>query len=197
MSADISQDPDDLTIGQALSDFYQKQGMAPDGGVNDRWIKLRFGKYYIPFPNDPARRKAVRYHDIHHLLAGYPTTWRGEAGVGAWEIASGCGDYRAAWIFDLGIFALGLFLFPVTVFGAFIRGRRMRNFYYHTHTYDQIREMKVGEARAVLAMDEANIQPASAAEIVTFLGWWLLAFILSFLMYVAPVVFIVWCIKHW
>jgi hypothetical protein len=139
----------------------------------------------------------VRYHDIHHLLAGYPTTWRGEAGVGAWEIASGCRDYKAAWVFDMGIFALGLFLFPATVYRAFIRGRRMRNFYHHTHTYDQIRDMKVSEARAILAINEKNARPASAAETVTFLIGWLFAFILSFLIYVAPVVFVVWCIKHW
>jgi NADPH:quinone reductase-like Zn-dependent oxidoreductase len=37
----------------------------------------------------------VKLHDIHHVLTGYDTTWRGKAEIGAWEIASGCGRHYA------------------------------------------------------------------------------------------------------
>src|SRR4051812_42059898 len=100
------------SIEEALGGFLSVNKLAPYGGEHERWVKLKFGRFYIPFPNSKGRKEAVKFHDVHHLLTGYPTTWKGEAMLGAWEIASGCGRHRAAWIFDMGIFALGLFIFP-------------------------------------------------------------------------------------
>jgi hypothetical protein len=185
----------DLTICQALADFFEQQDLGADGGANDTWVKLRFGSFYIPFPNSAARKKAVMYHDIHHILTGYPTTWRGEAEIGAWEVASGCGDYRAAWIFDLGIFAAGIFIFPVAVFRAFIRGRRALNFYHHTHAYEQILQMNIAEVQTTLQLNNAD-KPALVLEIMTFIAWWLLAVVLSLAIYVAPVFIVIWLIVH-
>ena len=42
------------------------------------------------------------------MLTEYDTNWVGEAEIGAWEIASGCGRYLAAWVLNLGAFGLGL-----------------------------------------------------------------------------------------
>jgi ubiquinone biosynthesis protein Coq4 len=39
----------------------------------------------------------VRLHDLHHLVTGYPTDWKGELEISAWEIAGSCRGYVAAW----------------------------------------------------------------------------------------------------
>ena len=49
----------------------------------------------------------MRYHDLHHILTEYDTTWTGEAEVSAWELATGCKNYLAAWILDGLIIPLG------------------------------------------------------------------------------------------
>ncbi|MCW3127107.1 MAG: hypothetical protein JWO03_2765 [Bacteroidetes bacterium] len=178
---------DDITIGQALADFFQQNDLGENGGADARWVKLKLGRFYIPFPNTPGRKEAVKYHDIHHIVAGYPTTWSGEAAIGAWEISTGCGDYRAAWIFDLGVFALGLFIFPRTIFRAFIRGRRSLNFFHHTYPYEQILEMKISDARVKLNLHKADHKDPDAPEVIEFVLWWLIAYIVSMVVFVAPV----------
>jgi len=37
----------------------------------------------------------------------------GEAEIGAWEIASGCGKYIPAWILNMAAFAYGVLFIPV------------------------------------------------------------------------------------
>ena len=75
-------------------------------------FKIKLGPVFIPLPNTKARVDAVKFHDIHHLLTEYPATLRGEAEIGAWEIASGCGKYYAAWVLNFGSFFYGMFFFP-------------------------------------------------------------------------------------
>ncbi|PYS76753.1 MAG: hypothetical protein DMF66_12990 [Acidobacteria bacterium] len=65
--------------------------MAEDGGYSDAWVKLKLWRMPIWFPNTEGRRRAVRFHDVHHVLTEYPTTWRGEFEIAAWEIATGIG----------------------------------------------------------------------------------------------------------
>src|SRR5688572_13294780 len=90
-----------------------------NGGYDDRWVKLKAGPFAIWFPNTAARKRAVKFHDLHHVLTEYQTTWTGEAEIGAWEIASNCRDHYAAWILNLAAFGLGLFIAPSAVFQAF------------------------------------------------------------------------------
>src|SRR2546426_2460170 len=65
-----------------------------------------------------------------HVATGYDTTLVGEAEIGAWELASGCRHYYAAWILNLGAVVTGLFLAPGRVVRAFQRGRRCTNLYH-------------------------------------------------------------------
>jgi len=80
-------------VGDALREHFRSNGLPEDGGIDLRWVHLRVGPIPLAFPNIPARREAVRYHDVHHVLTGYAMDWAGEAEIGAWEVASGCGRY--------------------------------------------------------------------------------------------------------
>jgi ubiquinone biosynthesis protein Coq4 len=83
-------------------------------------VRLKAGPFVFPFPNTKARVHAVKLHDLHHVLTDYETTWTGEAEIAAWEIASGCGPYYAAWLLNFGALAIGLLIAPRKTCRAFL-----------------------------------------------------------------------------
>lgn len=166
-------DPDSLSVGEARDRFFERLGLGPDGGYSARWVKLKAGWLPLTFPNLPSRVRAVRLHDLHHLATGYEPNWIGEAEVGAWELASGCRDYGAAWVLDFAGFAIGLILAPVRVFRAFVRGRSCRNLYASGFDERMLSET-LGELRARLGL-RGPARPPSAGDVALFGAWTLLA----------------------
>lgn len=81
------------------------------------------------------------------MLTGYPANWKGEAEIGAWEIATGCRMYWVAWFLNLGAVFVGLFLFPKAVFQAFKRGRKTTTNLYHDFDYEQLLDLTVKDLR--------------------------------------------------
>ncbi len=175
-----------LTLREARAQYFEANGFGADGGYAARWVKLRAGPIRFAFPNTTARVRAVRLHDLHHLMTGYDTNWQGEFEISAWEIAGSCRDYVAAWILNLGGLAAGLFTYPRAVFRAFVRGRHSANF-YRTGFSDGLLEQTVGDARGALRLDGALPAPTSGDR-VAFAGWSLAALLL----YSAPLVGLVW-----
>lgn len=158
-----------LSMRQARAAYFAASGFPPDGGYGDRWVKLRIGRFFIPFPNTAARVRAVRLHDLHHVLAGYATTWAGEAEIGAWEVASGCGRHYPAWFLNFGALAIGLALAPDRVFRAFVRGRYSGNL-YGGEFQEQMLDRTVGSLRGELAIPEGERSPA-ARDVAAFVAW--------------------------
>jgi hypothetical protein len=151
--------PPELTLGEARARLFALSGFAPDGGYGDAWVKLRLWRIPLAFPNTEGRRRAVRFHDLHHVLTGYPTTWRGEFEIAAWEVAGGVNRYWEGWILDLLGFAAGLFVYPRGVYRAFVRGRRSRNLYFDCWD-EEILGRRVGEVRRSLGLEEVDARPA-------------------------------------
>jgi hypothetical protein len=171
------------SIGQARAAYFAASGFSPDGGYDDRWVKLRIGRFFLPFPNTAARVRAVRLHDIHHVLTGYATTWAGEAEIGAWEIASGCGRHYPAWFLNFGALTIGLALAPVRVFRAFVRGRHSRNLYGGDFA-EQMLERTVHSLRAELVIPEDGTS-ASPGDIAAFVAWSAVSIVVSALPWLA------------
>lgn len=80
--------PPDASLRSARDAYYAANDMPPDGGLSDKWVRLELGPFPVAFPNTPARRALVPYHDLHHCLTGYGTDLVGEAEVGAWVDAA-------------------------------------------------------------------------------------------------------------
>src|SRR5687768_972265 len=95
--------PDNLKIKDALQLYFSHYHFE-NGGYDKKWFKIEAGPLFIPLPNIKSRVDAVKIHDVHHLITGYPATLKGEAEIGAWEIGSGCGKYYAAWLLNFGSF---------------------------------------------------------------------------------------------
>jgi len=139
-------------------------------GYDDRWVRIRLGRWYVPvLPNTRARVAAARIHDLHHVATGYDTSWLGEGEIGAWELASGCGPYLAAWVLNLSGFGVGCCVSPRRVLRAFVRGRHSKNLY--AEGYDPARLARsVGDLRRDLELDQP-VPLASAADLWMFTGW--------------------------
>ncbi len=94
---------DSTTVTEALARHYAEHGLPPDGGESERWFRIRIGPLVLPLPNPPARRRAVFYHDVNHVLTGYNTVFSdGEMVIAGYELGSGCGPFGIAWLINLG-----------------------------------------------------------------------------------------------
>jgi len=154
--------PDDVTMREARRRYFEINAFGPNGGYDDAWVDFKLGPLPFPFPNSPARVKAVRYHDLHHVLTGYETTFVGELEISAWEIAAGCKSFVAAWVLNLGGMAGGLFRAPKRTFAAFVRGRRQSTLY--GEDLDALLDEKVGVVRARFAKtDDPGVRASDVA----------------------------------
>ena len=142
-------------VREARARYFAENGFG-DGGYDDRFVVLRAGGIpVLVFPNTKQRVRSVRIHDVHHVLTGYATSWRGEAEIAAWELASGCRDHRAAWFLNVGAALVGLVIAPRAVGRAFRRGRSTRNL-YEREWDDGILDRTVGELCGELGLDAAR-----------------------------------------
>jgi hypothetical protein len=157
-----------LTLREARALYFARAGF-DESSYTDRWVWLQAGPLRFVVPNTAARVRAVRLHDLHHVVTGYETTWTGEAEIGAWEVASGCARHVAAWHLNLLAMAIGLAIAPRAVFRAFVRGRRTRNLYREEYREALLAET-VGGMRRRLGFDAAPTDP-SPRERAAFAGW--------------------------
>jgi len=141
---------DSLILKDALQIYFSRHHF-PNGGYEKKFFNIKIGKLKIPFPNTEGRKKAVKFHDIHHVLTEYDADWPGEVEIGGWEIGSGCGKHYIAWFLNFGSFTWGVFSYPQKLFKAFMHGRNTKtNFYYDTIYNDQLLNSRIGELRKKL-----------------------------------------------
>lgn len=184
---------DEESLLDARRRYFEVNAFGADGGYAARWVKIQAGPLVLAFPNSDARRRAVRYHDLHHVLTDYDTDWIGEAEIGAWEVASSCADHWAAWYLNLVVMGVGAIIAPRRTWRAFVRGRRSKNLY--REPWEAIRlEERVGAWRERLGLDAA-VPEATRADALAFAAWLVPAFLcwaLNSLLVLAPLALVVW-----
>jgi hypothetical protein len=155
---------DDVSVEQARARYFAANGFGADGGYQDDWVRFKVGPLPIAFPNSPGRKAAVPAHDLHHVATGYDTDLAGEGEIGAWELASGCFQVRAAWI--LNSFAVWPVLFYALprVYRAFVRGRHSGNL-YGTPLDAALLQDSVGALRHRLGLDAPPPSPSAADKL--------------------------------
>ena len=184
----------ELTLREARRLYFEFNNFR-DGGYDERWVKMKVGPIPIAFPNTKARVRAVRLHDLHHVLTEYPTTWTGEAQIGAWEIASGCADHYPAWLLNFYAFAIGLVISPATTYNAFMRGRHSRNLYRRVFD-DALLACRVGRMRRELRLEE-RCEPITLRDQLSFALWSatsLTAYLSTGLLLLSPLIILLYLI---
>jgi hypothetical protein len=157
------------TMKQALSAYFERYEL-PGGGYDAKWFKIKFfGPVVLPLPNIKDRVDAVKIHDLHHILTEYEAKIRGESEIGAWELATGCGKYYAAWILNFGSLTYGIFVWPVRVYKAFMWGSNCKGLYNREYN-DELLSKTVAELRAETGTDVYNTS-ASGKALIHFIIW--------------------------
>jgi hypothetical protein len=150
----------DETLGTARAAYYDRNHFGADGGDSLAWVPVKVLGITFKIPNTEGRRRAVRFHDLHHVLTGYQTDLPGEAEIGAWELASGCLRWPAATILNSFALAVGVVIAPRRVVRAWARGRHTRNLYREPGV-DHLLARRVAEMRVQLGLE----QPAPRARL--------------------------------
>ncbi len=145
---------ENLSVQEGLAELFRRFGFKDDA-YTAKWFAIMIGKFPVYVPNIPSRRIVARYHDIHHVLTGYPANWKGEAEIGAWEIATGCREHFVAWFLNGGAMLVGLVLWPRAVRKAWQRGRRTKTNLYHDFDYDSLLPLKIKDLRGKIGLAEA------------------------------------------
>jgi hypothetical protein len=179
-----------LTLREARGRYFAVNGLGA-GGYEDKWVRFAIGPVRFAIPNTAGRVRAVRYHDLHHVVTGYATDWTGEAEIGAWEVASGCRDLIAAWVLNLYAMQIGLWVAPRAVWRAFVRGRHSRNLYAEPWS-EALLDESVGAMRRRLALESAATG-SSLSDRFHFATWSAAALALAFVSG-APLWLLAWAI---
>src|SRR5579859_5609468 len=167
MSAAIEVRPEE-TLATARAKYFAANGFGADGGYDAPFVDFKLGPIPFPFPNTDGRRRAVRYHDLHHIVTGYHTDFTGELEIAAWELGAGCRAFPTAWLLNLGGTAMGAAVAPGRTYRAFCRGRRSRTLY--GRPLPPLLSSTVAEARRHCRLDAA-VEP-SASDVALFLAAW-------------------------
>lgn len=165
----LNHDDDAANMRSARARHFAANGFGDSGGYDDAWIHFKLGPLPLTIPNTRARKRAVPYHDLHHIVTGYSTDYIGEFEISGWEMGAGCGRYAAAWVLNLGGTAGGALRAPRRTFAAFCLGRRSHTLY--GRELPELLEQTVSQTRADCGLDP---RPAVKPEASDFL-WFVLA----------------------
>ncbi len=180
---------DNPTVGAARAAFFRDNGFPSDGGYDDEHAEAEFGPLRYRVKSSKARGDALRVHDLHHVATGYPTDWRGEAEISAWELGSRLGTrFPYAWITVLfGVFS-GIVAHLGPTFRAFVRGRRSQNLYGDRFDAAWL-DRRLSTLRAELRLEEETPR-AKASDALAFVGWSVVAAIFG----VVALPFVAWMV---
>jgi hypothetical protein len=157
------------TLRENRARYLAKNGFG-DGGYEDSWVTLKqVGPLKLGFPNTASRKRAIRLHDLHHVLAQYGTDFTGEAEIGGFEIGAGCGRHWAAWFLNAGAMSFGILTAPRATYRGFIRGRHARSL-YGGEWREELLDENTGEMRKKLGLTEPE-RPATPSENLQFAAW--------------------------
>lgn len=143
-----------MTLREAKAFFYKKNRFPSDGGVSkNKWAPVACRDLKVYLPNFKWRRKALPYHDLHHVLTGYEFRPTGEFQIAAWEFAAGKYPNIYTTLFCIPLVSLGAILIPARTFKAFVRGRKSKTL-YSVNDYEKLLDRKVFDVKKEIISSE-------------------------------------------
>lgn len=154
-----------MTVRDALASYFERRGIKPhdesiDQWLSEKWVHMTILGRRVPVKPIYGYKPVLIIHDVHHLLAGYETTWTGEFEVAAWELGSGgCEGYLLMWGNRFLTTFLGLVFARQATRAAYRRGTRERNLY----AFD-CRSILACDVDALRAYVENGARPAGLTD---------------------------------
>ena len=119
---------------------------------------MSFLSFAFKLPNPPSRRRAIRFHDLHHVATGFGTDLVGEAEISAWELRRGLrgvGPYVSLLIVQLTL--LGLVIAPRRTIAAWRSSNNRFSLFHEKKSYDELLAMSVADLRSFLGVPPDGI----------------------------------------
>lgn len=111
-----------MTLRTELNNFYQQNKIPENGGEDHSSFEVPLPFFNLTIPNFSWRKKMIHIHDVEHILNRQDTSWRGEAFIASWEIATGYLRYFPLFIFPLWAMGFGGWKYPHAVMNGFFKG---------------------------------------------------------------------------
>jgi hypothetical protein len=89
-------------------------------------------------------------------------------------------------VLDMGLFALGIWIYPKNAFNGFVRGRRSKNLYHYLLTQEEAKKMSVPELREFLEIKDQGYENPTLKEKAGFVKWWAISWVFSFVFFLLP-----------
>jgi hypothetical protein len=120
-----------------------------------KWTPASLFGLSFSVPNTPTHRRAIMWHDLHHVATGYGTDLAGEAEISAWELRRGLAGldlYVSAIVVTAAL--SGLAIAPLRTWRAWqAAGRSGRNLFARALSeYDTLLELDIAELRRRLGV---------------------------------------------
>ena len=151
--------PVEWSVDRALDAYLEMNGFEREE-YEAKIARFPIGPFVLPFPNPPSRRRAIRFHDLHHVATGFGTDLPGEAEISAWELRGGLAGLSVfvRAIVTFGAFA-GLLRAPTRTRRAWRAASGAKNLFEVDagDGYEGILEMTVGELRDRLGVPREGI----------------------------------------
>ena len=132
-----------MTTREALIGFYKFNRLNLTADFESHCVRVYIGCILAPVPNINARKKYLKFHDLHHVMTGYGIGRVGESQISAWELGSKSCKKPLISIMNLFALSTGFILKPTRVIEAYYRGCRSKNLYY---LYDTMLNYKLGQS---------------------------------------------------
>jgi hypothetical protein len=149
--------PADWTVRRALAAYHAENGFSADEYDHAMTKASVFGiKFSVP--NTPAHARALRYHDLHHVVTGYGTDLTGEGEISAYELRGGLlssGLYVSSIIVSAAAFAF--VASPRRVWRAFKASRGTRDLWDLDVQYESLLDLTVGDLRERCGVPRAGL----------------------------------------
>lgn len=115
-----------------------------------KWTPGSLFGFTFKVPNTPTHRRAIMWHDLHHVATGFGTDLRGEGEISAWELRRGLAGldlYVSAIVVTLAL--TGFVIAPVRTWRAWQAG---------TGTAGNLFARPLSDYDATLAIDVAELR---------------------------------------
>lgn len=114
-----------MILQEALHNFYIQNNLEQNGGIHSDWFYLHFKLFSIKVPNSAFRKKVIHIHDIQHVLYNCDTTWKGEAFIAGWEVATGMWKHLPIGLMSIWAMGFSLLSYPTEVIRGYKEGLKV------------------------------------------------------------------------
>ncbi len=162
-----------MTVAKELEYFYQANNLDLNGGIDKDYFIMKFRFFSLKLPNSEFRKKIVHIHDIQHILFNCDVSWKGEAYIAGWEIATGMWKHFPIGFLSLWAMGFGVLTHQKEVLKGFKQGLSYNGLIDQNISKKEILTFTIQE------VDEMLHKPKTVKfNLFTFLFWTVISVII-------------------